>query len=289
MRRLGVALAIIFVALVLGVALSLSDSGRTKATLAKAAAEADPPEVVEAPSPRPQPEAITPAGPAQELGPTNPTASLQAEQARQPAGLSNALGDAGTTPVRQSLFQRQLALDAAAKNWSTLIPRIRTGELDVNMVLVPATGNNFLRLAIAQGNPDVVSELLGVGAKPATREVVIAAGTGNLALLQRLQAAGADINVWDPETGQSPFVQAVRRGNLEMAQWLLDNGASIQPNSAGITPLDECVASGMGSVVAIHYLESKGFALTKDHLSLVHPRNPRAQEIRNYITARVGN
>ena len=288
MIRLRNLIPILFVTSLLVALLSLSGARRAKPSPGKGSEETHSSELAQVPLLPDKGRVMAPLVPAQEPARTNPITSLRAEQTHQLDRLSNTMRNPGAA-TRQSPFQREIALLAASKNWSNLITRIRGGELNPNMVLVPGTGNNLLRLAIGQGNTDVVGNLLAVGAKPGTREVIIAAGTGNLDLLQRLQAAGADMNVSDLETGLSPFVQAIRRGNSEMAEWLLQNGASMQPNTAGVTPLDECVASGGGSVETIQYLESKGFTLSKDHLSLVHPKNPRAQAIRDYIIARVGN
>jgi hypothetical protein len=224
--------------------------------------------------------------------PTEPVAvatPLRTEPAVQSVAISNEAAGTPTPDLKQTPFQREVALQAASGNWSNILARISSGELDPNMVLVPANGNNLLRIALTKGGEEAVAALLAAGAKPGTREAVIAAGTGNLPMLQQLAVAGASMNVWDEQTGQSPFVQAVRGGNLEMADWLLQHGASLEPNPVGVTPLDECVASGKGSVATIQYLEKLGLTLSKQPLSMIHPSNPQAGEILNYISSRVGN
>ncbi|HWB20554.1 MAG TPA: ankyrin repeat domain-containing protein [Phycisphaerales bacterium] len=71
----------------------------------------------------------------------------------------------------------------------------------------------------------------------AKRSLISAAESGNIALLDKLIAAGGNINQRDAK-GHSPLGGAVDRGQLKAAQFLLDRGASLSIRSqCGWSPL----------------------------------------------------
>lgn len=60
----------------------------------------------------------------------------------------------------------------------------------------------------------------------------------NLAEVQRLMAAGADVDAVDVEDGETALLAAVGNGHIEIAKFLLDNGAAVdKASNNGLTPL----------------------------------------------------
>jgi ankyrin repeat protein len=66
-----------------------------------------------------------------------------------------------------------------------------------------------------------------------------AAKTDKIDKVRKLLEEGHPVNALDPRFGLAPLHFAVRNGRLEVAQLLVENGASLtQPSTQGITPLD---------------------------------------------------
>ncbi len=66
-----------------------------------------------------------------------------------------------------------------------------------------------------------------------------AAKTDNIDKVRKLLNEGHLVNALDSRFGLTPLHFAVRNGRLEIAQLLIENGASLtQPSAQGITPLD---------------------------------------------------
>jgi ankyrin repeat protein len=66
-----------------------------------------------------------------------------------------------------------------------------------------------------------------------------AAKTGKINKVRQLLKEGHPVNDLDPSFGLTPLHFAVRNGCVEVAQLLIENGASLtHPSTHGITPLD---------------------------------------------------
>jgi len=66
-----------------------------------------------------------------------------------------------------------------------------------------------------------------------------AAKTDKIDLVRKLLKEGYPVNALDSRFGLTPLHFAVRNGRVEVAQLLIENGASLnQPSTQGITPLD---------------------------------------------------
>jgi hypothetical protein len=66
-----------------------------------------------------------------------------------------------------------------------------------------------------------------------------AARTGKIDNVRKLLKEGYPVNAIDTRFGLTPLHYAVRNGRMEVAQLLIENGASLnQPSNQGITPLD---------------------------------------------------
>lgn len=66
-----------------------------------------------------------------------------------------------------------------------------------------------------------------------------AAKTGKIDKVRRLIKERHPVNALDPRFGLTPLHYAVRNGCVEVAQLLMENGASLtQPSAHGIAPVD---------------------------------------------------
>ncbi len=66
-----------------------------------------------------------------------------------------------------------------------------------------------------------------------------AAKTDKIDKVRKLLKEGHPVNALDSRFGLTPLHFAVRNGRVEVAQLLIENGASLtQPSTHGITPLD---------------------------------------------------
>ena len=66
-----------------------------------------------------------------------------------------------------------------------------------------------------------------------------AAKTDKIDKVRKLLKEGHPVNALDSRFGLTPLHFAVRNGRVEVAQLLIENGASLtQPSTQGITPLD---------------------------------------------------
>ena len=66
-----------------------------------------------------------------------------------------------------------------------------------------------------------------------------AAKTGKIDKVRKLLKEGHPVNALDSRFGLTPLHFAVRNGRMEIAQLLIENGASLtQPSTQGITALD---------------------------------------------------
>lgn len=83
------------------------------------------------------------------------------------------------------------------------------------------------------GTSKSVREALAAGAHPDGRDgkgapLCRAVATGNTAAARALVAAGASLDVTDPETGYTPLMFAARRGEVRLLQVLAQRGANLE-------------------------------------------------------------
>ena len=110
------------------------------------------------------------------------------------------------------------------KKWS-LLEAVRAGDL--------ATANHWLDAGAPIDGKDAG------GYSPLT----IAAGLGQVQMVELLLVAGADPNLLDSRMGASALHKAAQGGNPEVARLLLDHGAFVdmQSPTLGQTPLYDAV------------------------------------------------
>ncbi len=87
--------------------------------------------------------------------------------------------------------------------------------------------------------------------------LILAAGMGNLAEVENLVRAGADLNKATKEEGGSPLQLAAGCGHLAVVQYLLQHGADKNKTDInGCTPLHS--AAGYGRLAVVQYLVQQG-------------------------------
>jgi truncated hemoglobin YjbI len=124
------------------------------------------------------------------------------------------------------------------------------------------SGRTLLHGAAAAGNLDKVELLLRLGARP---DVADAGGHtplycvgneckahGGASVVRALVQAGASVDACDGVKHCTALHMAARRGNIEVAEALLDSGAGIEVrDSLGDTPLRRAVNCGKTDVAAL--------------------------------------
>ncbi len=79
-----------------------------------------------------------------------------------------------------------------------------------------------------------------------------AASRGDVAALERHAAEGAPLDVPDPALGTTPLGWAALHGHVDVAEWLLDNGAGVHTlNGDGSTALHSAAFMGRAGVVRL--------------------------------------
>ena len=129
-------------------------------------------------------------------------------------------------------------------------------ELDRSCVrLLGLRGQTLLHDAALVGAAELAAVLIRSGASPDAREAeghtsLYRASTGDVARV--LLAAGATVDVTSGPTWGTALHQAARRGNVSVAQALLDHGAAIDAQDAkGQTPLRRAVNCRQPEIVRL--------------------------------------
>src|SRR5262249_47905233 len=123
-------------------------------------------------------------------------------------------------------------------------------------------GQTLLHSAAAAGNLDLVELLLGLGADPNVEDdgghtplysvgnECQAPGGGDV--VRALVRSGAQVDACEGAKRCTALHMAARRGNIEVAQALLDCGAAIDArDTAGVTPLQRAINCRKPEVAAL--------------------------------------
>ena len=79
-----------------------------------------------------------------------------------------------------------------------------------------------------------------------------AASRGDVAALERHAAEGAPLDVPDPALGTTPLGWAALHGHVDVAEWLLDNGAGVHTlNGDGSTAMHSAAFMGRAEIVRL--------------------------------------
>ena len=160
--------------------------------------------------------------------------------------------------LAQMIGSRRAALQRYARE---------TLERDPDLAHERHAGRTLLHAASAHGDSALVELLLSLGLDPAAQDggghsPLYSLGNecqvpGAGAIVRILTRAGADVNAADGVKHCTPLHMAARRGNVEIAEALIDSGANIEArDSLGDTPLRRAVNCNKHAVAAL--LLSKG-------------------------------
>ena len=111
---------------------------------------------------------------------------------------------------------------------------------------VDGGGGAALRLASANGHPEVVRVLLNASADPDEFEVLlVACGRGRLSVVQALLEHGVDLRA----ARDAALREACARGHADIAQFLIDHGANVHADDD--EAIQEASANGHAHIVQL--------------------------------------
>ena len=132
-----------------------------------------------------------------------------------------------------------------------------------NLSATNTDGETVLHLAVHNDDKSMVQFLLGKGADPeatatnGNKPLYDAAESGYLEIIQVLLEFKANVEAFNVDEQRTAFYQAVENGHTEVAKFLLQNAAYIDPRSPeGLTPL--FCAVRRGDVGLVEYLLEHG-------------------------------
>ena len=167
----------------------------------------------------------------------------------------------GRAPMITTLLQNSANPNAALPSGETaLMTAARTGDVAAVETLLHAgaamdaaqasRGQTALMWAIVEHHVEVARALIERGANVAARTkegftpLLFAAREGDIATVRQLLATGVDVNESSPK-GVTPLLAATARGHVDLALFLLEQGAGPEGNIelAGYTPLHWAVTT----------------------------------------------
>ena len=153
-----------------------------------------------------------------------------------------------------------LLLDAGAEDHATLLTALAHGYGDTAEDLARRLPVDSLPVAAGLGRLDVFTALWPEASTEARHQAVtLAAMHGHMPILERLAAAGEDLDRLNPKGFHShaaPLHVAVWKGQVATVRWLVEHGAriDIKDNLHGGTPLGWARHEGHAAIA--RYLES---------------------------------
>lgn len=170
--------------------------------------------------------------------------------------------DTGQVPLVVALLRKGARPnDADAAGWTCLHAAAEKGFRKILELLLQAGGNlhartagpawSPLHLACSSGHVRATQILLKSGAQVGdlttdgwTPLLLVGMGSssGHFSVAQMLLDYGADPNYQDPSDGETVLHKACRNGQEELATLLVERGAAIILDKAGVTPLAHALA-----------------------------------------------
>ena len=156
---------------------------------------------------------------------------------------------------------------AAKEGHAQVVALLLKSGADPNLESKRITGNtqapypstSALREAIGGAHVGVAKALIDGGAKVGPTAFAMAGGAGDVSLLKKMKAAGADPNVPSPGPYRyypSAICVASSKGKLETVRWLIENEADPNLMALDCLPLRAAVNGGHTAVVS--YLLENG-------------------------------
>lgn len=125
--------------------------------------------------------------------------------------------------------------------------------VDAGASIRPDEGGALMYLAVVRGMETLYTRLRQAGVEARSDYLEDAAQTGQLEMVKRLIADGADLHQYNEQALQ----EAARRGHLHVVRYLHEQGASFTTESRGsMTAFDHAVETGRVDVVR-YFLERK--------------------------------
>ena len=128
---------------------------------------------------------------------------------------------------------------------------------------------SLLRYAVHDANLEEVQQHLAAGADPnefdpdGQTALTVCGRRGNAEIAKVLLKAGAQVDARGTDYATTPLCEAAIKDDMELATVLLDAGADININCAGVTPLS-CATTG-GRVDMIRFLLERGANVKDDN------------------------
>ena len=154
-----------------------------------------------------------------------------------------------------------LLLDAGADGDDALLTALAFGYSDTSQVLAQRLPIDTLPIAAGLGRTDIFNALMpGASAENRHQALALAALHGQVAILERLVAAGENVNRLNPvgfHGHATPLHLAVWKGQEAAVRWLVEHGARIDIPDAihGGTPLGWARHEGQSAIA--RYLGSR--------------------------------
>ena len=178
------------------------------------------------------------------------------------APIIGALLDAGASAMEANTNGTTVLMTAAASGSAEAVRVLLEKGADVDATDV-TNGQTALMFAASLNRASTIEVLIDNGADPDITTNVsevrssgrrgrggstlpvggltalhFAARDGHMDAIRQLVAGGADVNVLSPANQTSPMTEAIINANLDIAKFLLDNGADLNGmNADGLTPL----------------------------------------------------
>ncbi|OQV24756.1 Ankyrin repeat and KH domain-containing protein 1 [Hypsibius exemplaris] len=178
-------------------------------------------------------------------------------------------GHAAIIPVLLQHGANVNAQNSQYENWTPLCFAILKSNMEIVQSLVTAHANvNLggtapLLLAVSFNNMQIVEYLLAHGSNPTQKSqhgdaaINFAADVGNLEWVKRFHTLGCDVDCVG-DKGQTPLMKAAKKGSLEVVEYLLDNGASINRVSLSNDSSALSQACSKGWIKIIEFLLERG-------------------------------
>jgi len=153
---------------------------------------------------------------------------------------------------------------AALHNQDQNIKRLADLGADINAK--DQSKNTPLHVAVASSSVQACKTLMDLGCKPTTRNkfkatpIDVASNTTTPGLVKLLHEKGAPLKL-TPRQKQRLLIKTILLNDVETAQFLIDDGASIEKNREGVTPLH--VAAKACGADMIQMLVNKGIPVDK--------------------------
>ena len=175
---------------------------------------------------------------ADQVGPEGETVLMLAARSGSAAAVGLLLEAGANANVREQWYGQTALMWAAAENHAAVVEALvrRGAEVDARANVLEPPSREILDFRTDK-NGQALQTLLTTFPKGGQTPLLFAARHGSLGAARALVAAGANLNLADPD-GISPTLLAIRNGHYDVAALLVEKGADVNAvDRAGRTPL----------------------------------------------------